>query len=52
MNVCERFFIRSDRLWEAYLKWENENKNLLNVTNIYGRLLATATQGYQNHFES
>lgn len=42
---------RSDKLWEAYIKWETENKRLSNVINVYDRLLATPTQGYSSHFE-
>ncbi|XP_031640349.1 pre-mRNA-processing factor 39 isoform X2 [Contarinia nasturtii] len=43
---------RSDKLWEAYIKWETENKRLNNVINVYDRLLATPTQGYSSHFEN
>jgi len=50
LETCGLEF-RSDRLWEAYIKWETENKNLQNITNIYDRLLATPTQGYQSHFD-
>lgn len=42
---------RSDKLWEAYIKWETEGKRLTNVINIYDRLLATPTQGYNGHFD-
>jgi pre-mRNA-processing factor 39 len=42
---------RSDRLWESYIKWETENKNLQQVTAIYDRLLTTPTQGYTSHFD-
>ncbi|KAJ4450423.1 hypothetical protein ANN_01847 [Periplaneta americana] len=42
----------SDRLWESYIKWENEAKRLQNVTNLYDRLLAMPTQGYTNHFDN
>lgn len=42
---------RSDRLWESYIKWENEGNRLLNVTALYDRLLATPTQAYTNHFD-
>ncbi|XP_049877646.1 pre-mRNA-processing factor 39 isoform X2 [Pectinophora gossypiella] len=43
---------RSDRLWEAYIKWEAENGSALNVTNVYDRLLATPTLGYTSHFDN
>lgn len=42
---------RSDKLWEAYIKWETETKRLKNVINVYNKLLATPTQGYSSHFE-
>lgn len=42
---------RSDKLWEAYIKWETEAKRILNVVAIYDRLLATPTQGYNGHFD-
>ncbi|KAJ6637117.1 Pre-mRNA-processing factor 39 [Pseudolycoriella hygida] len=43
---------RSDKLWEAYIKWETDGKRFTNVINIYDRLLATPTQGYNGHFDS
>nr|CAD7593644.1 unnamed protein product [Timema genevievae] len=43
--------MRSDRLWESFIKWETEGKRLQNITAIYDRLLATPTQGYTNHFD-
>lgn len=42
---------RSDKLWEAYIKWETENQDLKRVIGIYDRLLATPTQGYNSHFD-
>lgn len=51
INACGMEF-RSDRLWESYIKWENEGKRLQNVTNLYDRLLAMPTQGYTNHFDN
>jgi pre-mRNA-processing factor 39 len=39
-------------LWDGYIKWENEEKNLQNIVAIYDRLLATPTQGYKTHFEN
>ncbi|XP_055848304.1 pre-mRNA-processing factor 39 isoform X2 [Episyrphus balteatus] len=41
---------RSDKLWDAYIKWETEGKRFQNVTKIYDRLLAIPTQGYNGHF--
>ncbi|EAT33833.1 AAEL013888-PA [Aedes aegypti] len=42
---------RSDKLWEANIKWENEGKRIDRVVALYDRLLATPTQGYANHFD-
>lgn len=42
---------RSDKLWEAYIKWETENKDLRRVIGIYDRLLSTPTLGYNGHFD-
>lgn len=42
---------RSDKLWDAYLKWENENKCYQRMVKIYDRLLAIPTQGYSGHFD-
>ena len=42
---------KSDKLWDMYLLWEKDNKNLRNITKIYDRLLATPTQLYSHHFE-
>jgi pre-mRNA-processing factor 39 len=39
-------------LWDGYIKWENEEKNLLNIMAVYDRLLATPTQGYKTHWEN
>ncbi|XP_043273471.1 pre-mRNA-processing factor 39 isoform X2 [Venturia canescens] len=43
---------RSDRLWESYIKWEQEGKRLSRVTALYDRLLSTPTFGYKGHFEN
>lgn len=39
-------------MWDGYIKWENEEKNLQNIVAIYDRLLATPTQGYKTHWEN
>lgn len=39
-------------MWDGFIKWENEEKNLQNIVAIYDRLLATPTQGYKTHFEN
>ena len=51
LDVCGLEF-RSDKLWEAYIKWETEAKRLQRVVGIYDRLLATPTLGYNSHFGS
>lgn len=42
---------RSDKLWDAYLKWESEAKRYKHMVGIYDRLLAIPTQGYSGHFD-
>ncbi|CAM1292568.1 PRPF39 (predicted), partial [Pycnogonum litorale] len=42
---------RSDKLWEMYIIWEGESGRLLNVLNLYDRLLNTPTIQYSQHFE-
>jgi pre-mRNA-processing factor 39 len=42
---------KSDKLWDMYILWEKDNKNLKNVTSIYDRLNALPTQLYSHHFE-
>lgn len=51
LTVCGLEF-RSDKLWEAYIKWETEGKRLRQVMAIYDRLLATTTLGYNAHYGS
>ncbi|XP_065371560.1 pre-mRNA-processing factor 39 [Calliphora vicina] len=46
------FEFRSDKLWDAYLKWENEGKRYQNMVKIYDRLIAIPTQGYSGHFDN
>ncbi|XP_071038193.1 pre-mRNA-processing factor 39 isoform X2 [Parasteatoda tepidariorum] len=42
---------RSDRLWDLYVGWLEENKNLKEVTSAYDELLTIPTQLYCHHFE-
>ena len=42
---------RSDKLWESYIAWEEENDHLQNVMNIYDRLLTVPTQLYSHNFD-
>jgi pre-mRNA-processing factor 39 len=50
LSACGLEF-RSDKLYEAYIKWENETKKISNIVSIYDRLLATPTQGYNKHYD-
>lgn len=50
IDACGLEF-RSDKLWEAFIKWETEGKRVSKVVAIYDRLLGTPTQGYNNHFD-
>lgn len=53
MNVImvEINCLRSDRLWDHYIKFELECKQYSRVTDIYERLIATPTHGFLNNFE-
>uniref|UniRef100_A0A8D0BLH7 Pre-mRNA-processing factor 39 n=1 Tax=Salvator merianae TaxID=96440 RepID=A0A8D0BLH7_SALMN len=42
---------RSDKLWEIYINWENEQGNLRAVTAIFDRILGIPTQLYSHHFQ-
>ena len=42
---------RSDRLWDMYIQWEKDQKEIGNVTLLYDKLLAIPTQLYSHHFE-
>lgn len=42
---------RSDKLWEAYIRWETDGKRVGRVVAVYDQLLATPTQGYNGHFD-
>lgn len=50
IDACGLEF-RSDKLWEAYLRWEIDGKRLKHVVDVYDKLLATPTQGYNSHFD-
>lgn len=41
---------RSDKLWDAFIRWETEGKRFRNVLSIYDRLVATPTQQFNNNF--
>ncbi|KAH8385606.1 hypothetical protein KR200_003127, partial [Drosophila serrata] len=43
---------RSDKLWDSYIRWENDSKRYHRVVQIYDRLLAIPTQGYNGHFDN
>lgn len=45
------YLINFNQLWEGYIRWELEQKDLLKVMDIYDRLLATPTQGYKTHMD-
>nr|XP_056707696.1 pre-mRNA-processing factor 39 [Euleptes europaea] len=42
---------RSDKLWEIYVNWENEQGNLKAVTAVFERILGIPTQLYSHHFQ-
>jgi pre-mRNA-processing factor 39 len=39
-------------LWERFIDWELERKNLRNVTSIYRRLVAIPTKLYNRHWDN
>ncbi|KAF2358087.1 Tetratricopeptide-like helical domain [Trinorchestia longiramus] len=41
---------RSDKMWDAYITWESNNKRWLRVTAIYDRLLSTPASKYISHW--
>jgi tetratricopeptide (TPR) repeat protein len=43
---------RSDPVWERYIDWELERKNLVWVSGIYRRLVAIPTRLYNKHWDS
>jgi len=43
---------KSDKLWDSYISWENQNGNLRAVTAIYDKLISTATQLYSHHWDN
>ncbi|BFF92396.1 pre-mRNA-processing factor 39 [Drosophila madeirensis] len=43
---------RSDKLWDAFVRWESDSKRYQRVIQIYDRLLAIPTQGYNAHFDN
>ncbi len=55
---CERGIMtvgldfKSDLLWERYLEWELERKNLEYVTEIYARLVRIPTKLYNKHWDN
>ena len=55
---CERAIMtvgmdfRSDQLWERYLEWEHERKNLKFITEIYSRLVCIPTRLYNKHWDN
>jgi pre-mRNA-processing factor 39 len=42
---------RSDKLWDMQINWEEQNKNLREVTKLYDRLIAIPTQLYSHNFD-
>uniref|UniRef100_H9G8F5 Pre-mRNA processing factor 39 n=1 Tax=Anolis carolinensis TaxID=28377 RepID=H9G8F5_ANOCA len=42
---------RSDKLWEMYINWENDEGSLKAVTAVFDRILGIPTQLYSHHFQ-
>jgi len=43
---------RSDKLWDHYLKWEQEEKNYRNIFEIHRKAIKTPSQGAGNQLEA
>lgn len=50
VEACGREW-RSDKLWDHYVKFETDNKNLENVYKLYQRILKNPTQGLSHQFD-
>ena len=42
---------RSHRLWDLYIAWETEQKDLIKATSIYDKVISIPLQLYNYHFE-
>jgi len=51
MTECGREW-RSDKLWDHYVKWEMEEKNLHEVFQLYQRMLKIPTHGLSRNLEA
>jgi len=51
MTECGREW-RSDKLWDHYVKWEMEEKNLPEVFQLYQRMLKIPTHGLSRNLEA
>lgn len=50
LNTCGLEF-RSDTLWEDFIRWETENKNLKRAFNLYRRILQVPTRLFNRHWD-
>ena len=51
MDQCGREW-KSDKIWDNYVKWEQEKGSDVTVFKLYHRILATPTHGINKNFES
>jgi len=51
VNACGREW-RSDKLWDHYVKWEHENKDLPRIFQMYQKILRNPTQGLSQQLET
>ena len=42
----------SDILWERYIEWEHERRNLIFITEIFRRLITIPTKLYNKHWDN
>ena len=43
---------KSDVLWERFIDWEHERKNIKFITEIYRRLVTIPTKLYNKHWDN
>jgi len=50
LKACGREW-RSDKIWDQFIKFETEKENLIEVYQIFGRILRNSTQGLSGQFD-
>ena len=50
LKACGREW-RSDKIWDQFVKFETEHKNMIEVYQLFGRILRNSTQGLTGQFD-